>query len=70
MSTSFSEFKPLTAESHFLLLPLFYSFPKELVAGSEFFDLPRNLHVVLSDKSTIERIKSKQFLKDMMDMAA
>lgn len=70
MNTFFSEFKPLTAESQFLLLPLFYSFPKELVAGSEFFDLPRNMHIVLSDKSTIERIKSKKFLKDMIDMTA
>lgn len=70
MSTSFSEFKPLTAESQFLLLPLFYSFPKELVTGSEFFDLPRNMYEVLSDKEAIERIKSKQFLKDMIDMTA
>ena len=70
MSTSFSDFKPITAETHFLLLPLFYSYPKELVAGSEFFDLPRNLYEVISDRDTLERIKSKQFLKDMIDMTA
>ena len=70
MSKSFSEFKPITAETHFLLLPLFYSFPKELVAGSEFFDLPRSLYEVISDSDTLERIKSKQFLKDMTDMTA
>ena len=66
MSTSFSEFKPITAETHFLLLPLFYSFPKELIVGSEFFDLPRNLYEVISDRDTLERIESKQFLKDMI----
>ena len=70
MSTSFSEFKPITAETHFLLLPLFYSFPKELIVGSEFFDLPRNLYEVISDRDTLERIESKQFLKDMIDMTA
>lgn len=32
--------------------------------------MPRNLHMALSDKSTIQRIKSKQFLKDMIDMTA
>ena len=70
MSTSISEFKPITTETQFLLLPLFYSFPKELVAGSEFFDLPRNMYIAFSDQHTIDRIKSKQFLKDMIDMTA
>ena len=54
----------------YFLLFLFYSFPQELVVNSEFFDLPRNPQIVIIDPESSQRILSKQFLKDMIDMTA
>ena len=65
-----TSYKPFTEESQELLLFLFYSFPPELVANSEFRDLPRNPRSALRDPATLERIHSKQFLKDMTEMTA
>ena len=58
------------AVNQVFLLPLFYTFPGEVVAKSEFRDLPRNIHTALTDVQSLERIQSKQFLKDMIDMTA
>ena len=58
------------AVNQIFLLPLFYTFPAEVVAKSEFRDLPRNIHTALTDIQSLERIQSKQFLKDMIDMTA
>ena len=58
------------AVNQIFLLPLFYTFPAEVVAKSEFRDLPRNIHTALTDAESLERIQSKQFLKDMIDMTA
>ena len=58
------------AVNQIFLLPLFYTFPAEVVAKSEFRDLPRNFHTALTDAQSLERIQSKQFLKDMIDMTA
>ena len=54
----------------YFLLFLFYSFPQELVVNSEFFDLPRNPQIAITDPESSQRILSKQFLKDMIDMTA
>ena len=58
------------AVNQIFLLPLFYTFPVEVVAKSEFRDLPRNFHTALTDAQSLERIQRKQFLKDMIDMTA
>ena len=58
------------AVNQVFLLPLFYTFPAEVVVKSEFRDLPRNIRTALTDVQSLERIQSKQFLKDMIDMTA
>ncbi len=58
------------AVNQIFLLPLFYTFPAEVVANSEFRSLPRNMHTALTDVESLERIQSKQFLKDMSNMTA
>ena len=59
-----------SAVNQIFLLPLFYTFPAEVVANSEFRNLPRNMHTALTDAESLERIQSKQFLKDMSNMTA
>ena len=58
------------ARNQIFLLPLFYTFPAEVVGKSEFRDLPRNMRTALTDAESLERIESKQFLKDMANMTA
>lgn len=70
MSQSSDNKNTSPAVNQVFLLPLFYTFPAEVVAKSEFRDLPRNFHTALTDVQSLERIKSKQFLKDMIDMTA
>lgn len=70
MGKSADNNKPSSAGNQIFLLPLFYTFPMEVVAKSEFRDLPRNMHTALTDAQSLERIQSKQFLKDMIDMTA
>lgn len=70
MSKSSNNKNTSSAVNQIFLLPLFYTFPVEVVAKSEFRDLPRNFHTALTDVQSLERIRSKQFLKDMIDMTA
>ena len=70
MSKSSDNKNTSPATNQIFLLPLFYTFPAEVVAKSEFRDLPRNFHTALTDLQSLERIQSKQFLKDMIDMTA
>ena len=62
--------KDSAAVNQIFLMPLFYTFPAEVVANSEFRNLPRNMHTALTDVESLERIQSKQFLKDMSNMTA
>lgn len=70
MSKSSDDKSTSSAVNQIFLLPLFYTFPAEIVAKSEFRNLPRNMHTALTDAESLERIQSKQFLKDMANMTA
>ena len=70
MNKSSTNKNPTLARNQIFLLPLFYTFPAEVVAKSEFRDLPRNMYTALTDVESLERIQSKQFLKDMANMTA
>ena len=70
MNKSSTNKNPAPARNQIFLLPLFYTFPAEVVGKSEFRDLPRNMHTALTDAESLERIQSKQFLKDMANMTA
>ena len=70
MTNAVTNKNPTPAVNQIFLLPLFYTFPAEVVAKSEFRDLPRNFLIALTDAQSLERIQSKQFLKDMIDMTA
>ncbi len=70
MNKSSTNKNPTPARNQIFLLPLFYTFPAEVVGKSEFRDLPRNMHTTLTDAESLERIQSKQFLKDMANMTA
>ena len=61
---------PTPTKNQIFLLPLFYTFPTEVVGKSEFRNLPRNMYTALTDAESLERIESKQFLKDMANMTA
>lgn len=70
MSKSSDDKNTSPAGNQIFLLPLFYTFPVEVVGKSEFRDLPRNMYTALTDAESLERIQSKQFLKDMANMTA
>ena len=70
MNKSSTNKNPAPARNQIFLLPLFYTFPTEVVGKSEFRDLPRNMHTALTNEESLERIQSKQFLKDMANMTA
>jgi len=70
MTNAVTDKNPAPAVNHIFLLPLFYTFPTEVVGKSEFRDLPRNMHTALTNAESLERIQSKQFLKDMANMTA
>ena len=70
MNKSSTNKNPTPARNQIFLLPLFYTFPAEVVGKSEFRDLPRNMRTALTDAESLERIESKQFLKDMANMTA
>ena len=70
MNKSSTNKNPTLARNQIFLLPLFYTFPAEVVAKSEFRNLPRNMYTALTDAESLERIQSKQFLKDMANMTA
>ncbi len=70
MNKSSTNKNPTTARNQIFLLPLFYTLPAEVVGKSEFRDLPRNMYTALTDAESLERIQSKQFLKDMANMTA
>jgi hypothetical protein len=70
MANAVTDKNPAPAVNQIFLLPLFYTFPTEVVGKSEFRDLPRNMHTALTDAESLERIQSKQFLKDMANMTA
>ena len=70
MANAVTDKNPAPAVNQIFLLPLFYTFPTEVVGKSEFRDLPRNMHTALTDAESLERIESKQFLKDMANMTA
>ena len=70
MNKSSTNKNPTPARNQIFLLPLFYTFPAEVVGKSEFRDLPRNMRTALTDAESLERIESKQFLKDMSNMTA
>ena len=70
MNKSSTNKNPTLARNQIFLLPLFYTFPAEVVAKSEFRNRPRNMYTALTDAESLERIQSKQFLKDMANMTA
>ena len=70
MNKSSTNKNPNPARNQIFLLPLFYTFPAGVVGKSEFRDLPRNMYTALTDAESLERIQSKQFLKDMANMTA
>ena len=70
MANAVTDKNPAPAVNQIFLLPLFYTFPTEVVGKSEFRDLPRNMHTALTNEESLERIQSKQFLKDMANMTA
>ena len=70
MTNAVTNKNPTPAVNQIFLLPLFYTFPAEVVAKSEFRDLPRNFHTALTDAQSLERIQSKQFLKDCTSVSA
>ena len=70
MANAVTDKNPAPAVNQIFLLPLFYTFPTEVVGKSEFRDLPRNMRTALTDAESLEHIESKQFLKDMANMTA